>query len=390
MDNAPKTALFAVVDRRFGADVHAFLKQHRWLNPLVETVEVNSSSIGFPLVLANLEAVDQTLLSDLPTEMRFEHHESVERPSVDPHQRMKVAVEAWLGTHEIQQDDLLHCLPMKWERLGELVLLPREVMSTPAWTAIQHHPAVNGLWKGIADALNAMSLGVQAPIANDRFRSSQVEMLTGSSQVEFLDHGLLYAFDAAKVMFSSGNVTERRRIASLNMEGEVVVDAYAGVGYYTFPMLVHAKASHVHACEINPASLEGLRRGAALNGIEDRLTVHPGDNASTLPALKGLADRCHMGLLPSSEAVWESGLLTLKPTGGMLHVHMNVEEEHIESWCESTVQRFQALADEHGLQVKVSNAHLEKVKWFAPRVRHVVLDVKVTPVHREDGPSLLP
>ena len=155
-------------------------------------------------------------------------------------------------------------------------------------------------------------------------------------------------------------------------------------------MLVHARASHVHACEINPASLEALRKGAALNGIEGRLTVHPGDNATTLPALKGLADRCHMGLLPSSEAVWEHGLLTLKPTGGMLHIHMNVEEEHVESWCESTVEHVQSLAEKHGLAFSVKAEHLEKVKWFAPRVRHVVLDLRVTPVHSEREPSRRP
>ena len=66
---------------------------------------------------------------------------------------------------------------------------------------------------------------VQAPIANDTFRSSQVEMLMGSSEVQFTDHGMTYTFDAAKVMFSSGNVTERRRIGAMNMQGEVVVDA---------------------------------------------------------------------------------------------------------------------------------------------------------------------
>ena len=390
MDNASKTALFAVVDRKKGADVHAFLKQHGWLDPSIETVTLDATMIGFPLVFADLQAVDNNLLSGLPEDVELRQHASSERSPVDPHQRMKVAVEDWFASHGLNIDDVAGAMPMKWERLGDLVLLPRVTMTHPAWKALRDHPDSDRLWQAIAQALNAVSLGVQGPIADDRFRSSQVEMLTGSSHVEFLDHGLRYAFDAAKVMFSSGNVTERRRIGSFNMEGEVVVDAYAGVGYYTFPMLVHARASHVHACEINPASLEALRKGAALNGIEGRLTVHPGDNATTLPALKGIADRCHMGLLPSSEAVWEHGLLTLKPTGGMLHIHMNVEEEHIESWCESTVEHVQSLAEKHGLAFSVKAEHLEKVKWFAPRVRHVVLDLMVTPVHPEREPSRRP
>ena len=390
MDNPSKTALFAVVLKKNGADVHAFLKQHHWLDPLIEPIEVDETSIGFPLVDDEPLVAGHATIAQLPNVMRIERHASVTRPSVDPHQRLRVAVEQWLDQEHLPKEDLLQCLPVKWERLGDLVLLPREVMSLPPWSAIKDHPSVKDLWLGLTNALNATSLGIQGPIADDRFRSSQVEMLLGDSVVDFLDHGLRYTFDAAAVMFSSGNVTERRRIASFNMEGETVVDAYAGVGYYTFPMLVHAKADHVHACEINPASLEGLRRGAALNGVEQRLSVHPGDNASTLPTLRGLADRCHMGLLPSSEAVWENGLLTLKPSGGVLHIHMNVEEEHIEAWCKSTVQHFQMLAEQHGLAVEITQEHLERVKWFAPRVRHVVLDLRVNPIRPVEKPSPLP
>ena len=199
--------------------------------------------------------------------------------------------------------------------------------------------------------------------------------MLGDSSVVFTDHGMTYTFDAAKVMFSSGNITERRRIGNLDMRDEVVVDAYAGVGYYTFPMLMHAGAAHVHACEINPASLAGLRAGAEANGIVGKMTVHEGDNLASLAELKGVADRCHLGLLPSSEKVWEACLLALKPTGGTLHVHMNVEEERIEAWVEQTVNRFKQMTEAHQLGFEVRPHHLERVKWFAPRVRHVVLDL---------------
>ena len=202
-------------------------------------------------------------------------------------------------------------VPSKWERLGDLVLFPQEWRQAEAWVKVRQHPHITALWEAMAEALKVTALGVQAPIADDTYRSSQVEMLLGSSEVEFTDHGLTYAFDAAKVMFSSGNVTERRRIGAMNMQGEVVVDAYAGVGYYTFPMLVHAGAAHVHACEINPASIAGLRAGQPPNACMNRLTVHDGDNQVALHGLKGVADRCHLGLLPranrfGSRACWRS------------------------------------------------------------------------------------
>jgi tRNA G37 N-methylase Trm5 len=300
---------------------------------------------------------------------------------------MNEAVQAWMTQHVVDESYGVPALPSKWERLGDLVLFPHEVLCTEAWQRLRQHNAARSLWEGVAAALKCTSLGIQAPIASDTFRSSQVEMLLGSSNVRFLDHGIIYTFDAAKVMFSSGNVTERRRIGSINMEGETVVDAFAGVGYYTFPMLVGGRAAHVHACEINPASIQGLRAGAKANGLEEQLTIHEGDNADTLPRLRGLADRCHLGLLPSSALAWNDALLTLKPSGGRLHVHMNVEEERLTDWTLETLQQLQAIADEHALNVTVEAEHLEKVKWFAPRVRHVVLDVNVTPNHQADQPS---
>ena len=159
----------------------------------------------------------------------------------------------------------------------------------------------------------------------------------------------------------------------------MVVDAYAGVGYYTFPMLVHAGAAHVHACEINPASLAGLKDGAEANGIRHQMTVHEGDNTVSLASLQGIADRCHLGLLPSSEAVWEASLLALKPTGGVLHIHMNVEEENIDDWVKDTVVRFEQMSQHHQRGFNAEVLHLERVKWFAPRVRHVVLDLRLRP-----------
>lgn len=374
---APTT--FLVVEASHGERVHGLLKTNGWLEAHVEPLRQEAGKIGFPLTArADSETVRAVASSELGVPSECIVAEVARRDSVDPHHRLAKAVQTWLDTHQPSLTGSA-LVPTKWERLGDLVLFPQEWRHSDAWPTVSQHPEATALWETMAEALKVTSLGVQAPIADDTFRSSQVEMLLGSSEVEFTDHGLTYAFDAAKVMFSSGNVTERRRIGAMNMQGEVVVDAYAGVGYYTFPMLVHAGAAHVHACEINPDSIAGLRAGAAANGLLERLTVHEGDNQVALLGLKGVADRCHLGLLPSSEPVWEACLLALKPGGGVLHVHMNVEEERIEAWTAATIETFESLVAKHGLGFSVQAAHVERVKWFAPRVRHVVLDLRFRP-----------
>ena len=86
-----------------------------------------------------------------------------------------------------------------------------------------------------------------------------------------------YIFDITKCMFSSGNISEKLRIAGLDCVGETVVDLYAGIGYFALPYLVHAGAKVVYACEWNPDAVEGLRRGLVANGIEDKCVIHFGD-----------------------------------------------------------------------------------------------------------------
>jgi tRNA wybutosine-synthesizing protein 3 len=176
-------------------------------------------------------------------------------------------------------------------------------------------------------------------------------------------------------MYSSGNVTERHRMGSLDVEGEIIVDAFAGIGYYSLPLLVHGKAAHVHACELNPESIKALEWAAQKNEVARSISIHMGDNQTTLPELRSIADRVLLGLLPSSEAAWELAVLTLKEEGGTLHIHMNVEEEHIEQWIKDTIQTCLGYAQDNGRRWYCSKQHLEKVKWYAPRVRHVVLDV---------------
>ncbi|CAI8367488.1 MAG: Uncharacterised protein [Candidatus Poseidoniaceae archaeon] len=297
-------------------------------------------------------------------------------PAMDPHSRMYNAIASLSGVNEA----LLQSIPKKWERLDDLILFPKDAFQQLGWESIVHQH--QDFFSIVAQALSAKRIGRQHPIANDQMRSSQVELLYGKSGwVEVKDNGLVYGFDATKVMYSSGNVTERHRMTTLQAEGDIVIDAYAGIGYYTMQLLVHAKVDHVHACEINPNSIHALEWSAKKNHVQSRLTVHPGDNQVTLRELKGTADRVLLGYLPSSEASWEPAIQSLKETGGTLHIHMNVEEERIDAWCEETMHKCLQFANNADRQWEVVSHHLEKVKWYAPRIRHVVLDVSFSSIN---------
>ncbi|CAF1412120.1 unnamed protein product [Rotaria sp. Silwood1] len=89
-------------------------------------------------------------------------------------------------------------------------------------------------------------------------------------------------------MFCAENNTERMRMGNVNCVNEIIVDLYAGIGYFTLPFLVHCHACHVYACDWNPDAMEALRRNLQAN--------------YTCPV--GITDRCNLGVIPSSEASW--------------------------------------------------------------------------------------
>lgn len=374
----------AICDLEKGEQLYILLEQHSMLN-----TEFKPQTTGTELAIALTPSQRTTehhikqLLAPVPFEVRFERRFMQRTPaSVDPHRRLTKAIQAWLVDTKIEPSISEICRenrPKKWEKYDDLIILPETAFANESWAGVLRNVSLEDktlLWKDVAESLYGTRLARQHPIANTVQRDSQTELLHGKDGwVEFTDHGVQFGLDVTRVMFSSGNVTERRRIGSISMEGETVVDAYAGVGYYTLHMAMRSGAKHVHACEINPHSITGLEWAIRENQLEHCITVHPGDNQQTLPTLYGKADRCHLGLLPSSKPVWEHAIRCLKPEGGWLHVHMNVAEQAIDEWVEQTRSTLEEMAQRNARQWSIEVEHVEKVKWYSPHVRHVVVDV---------------
>ena len=256
-------------------------------------------------------------------------------------------------------------LPKRWERFSDVAILPHGSFEGDGWSPDE------ALWEAVAGALGAKRLARMGEVSGE-FRESGVEMLLGEDDwVVRRESGVDYGYAITRCMFSAGNVNERRRMGEVTAVGEVVVDLYAGIGYYTLPALVHGGAE-VHACEWNPEAVEALRWGLDANGVGDRCTVHEGDNGVTTGPLEGVADRVFLGLLPSSEEGLGVAMRVLSPGGGTLHVHGLAPSKDHPSWVDGVLSSASSLRPGSDL-----SHGLTRVKSYAPHWDHVVLDLRV-------------
>lgn len=245
-------------------------------------------------------------------------------------------------------------------------------------------------------------------------------------------------------MFSRGNVKEKARLLAFHqhneqpsrapppppplphrrsgaeaLRGAWAVDLYAGIGYFVFS---YARLGLRVLCwELNPWSVEGLRRGALANGwsvrvvrgedlarpTRDVVCEGDGDDAADIVVFlednqraaervqelraggggddfRGLpVAHVNCGLLPRSDGSWAAarGIILGGGREGWAHLHENVGVKDIEGRrCE-----IQGLFDKWDRQdgnatgpPTAAVEHVELVKTFAPDVWHCVFDVYIT------------
>ena len=294
-------------------------------------------------------------------------------PTMTPQMRLEKALT------ERQGGALPGEIPTKWEKFADVAILPQNAFRDTGWNPDE------SLWEIIAESLNVKRIARMGEVHGE-FRNSGVDLLLGEDDwVVRREHGIDFGYNFTQCMWSAGNVTERGRIANANHEGEKILDLYAGIGYYTLPFLSEGArgpngergqgrgAAHVVACEWNENAIRALKWSLAANDLEDRCTILEGDNRKV--NIQPEFDRVNLGLLPSSEEGHTIAIQALKPEGGVLHVHGLTMGGKEEEWALDLAGRLEKLGP-----FSCTVMQVEKVKWYAPHQRHIVVDIHASPV----------
>lgn len=241
-------------------------------------------------------------------------------------------------------------------------------------------------------------------------------------------NGITQVWAPSYTMFSRGNITEKARVLRLPTVASAVaehpdtgcsaVDLYSGIGYFSFSYIA-AGVRKVLCWDLNPWSIEGLRRGAVANkwGVDvhqtyaktedvpltemTRLIAFVESNEHALARIETLRNslppirHVNCGLLPTSRGSYYTAAAALDPKfGGWVHVHENfalaeidLKAEEVRRIFHQTVQDLDRvrglLTSEDGRDRMVTVDHVQRVKSYAPGVFHCVVDLFIPPCHTD-------
>jgi len=199
-------------------------------------------------------------------------------------------------------------------------------------------------------------------------REPEVEILVGdNTETIHRENHCFFKLDVAKIMWSKGNTTERKRMANLVEDGETIVDMFAGIGYFSIPIAVHSNPSKIYSVEINPVSYGYLNENIALNKAEGVIEPIMGDCREVAP--KNIADRVLMGYIGNTNEYLGAAMEIVKP-GGVIHYHESVPDK---LKFKRPPQRIIDAAD--GRNVEILNKRI--IKMYSPGVYHVVIDALI-------------
>ncbi|KAF7560412.1 hypothetical protein G7046_g3710 [Stylonectria norvegica] len=383
------------------------------------------------------------------------------KPKSNP---IEVAIQRWVASTGSPRgivdegkwrEDLLHNAPKRFTIYEPMALLPSGSFTSLPWLVTFSLIGQEGstlLWSMILEELSKRAKGILTHLAINEgiplhkngvedddeniLRSpSGLRMLHGDfgpsevstnvpSREDFdkafwvstKQNGILQTWAPRWTMFSRGNIKEKARLLDMGTtrhdndrtsarEDAWAVDLYAGIGYFVF--CYASLGMRVLCWEINPWSVEGLRRGARANKwsikvvqgedleqpVEDvlagdeQILVFLESNEEALrkviaiQALGVARDIRHIncGFLPTSEPTWRPAWeISASSSSVKLHLHENVGVKDTESRRQTIQGLFDGWAEGKGTGRVAKVEHVELVKTFAPGVWHCVFDVHVT------------
>jgi tRNA (guanine37-N1)-methyltransferase len=221
----------------------------------------------------------------------------------------------------------------------------------------------------------ARSVFYQSSDVSGDFRTRKLEVIAGedNTETEYREYGCRFKIDVEKVFFSPRLSTERKRIADLVQDGEVMINMFGGAGMFS---IVAAKMKNctVYNIDLNPHAARLCEENVRLNKkLKGKIISINGDAAQVVKEqLENKGDRTLMLLPERSDEFLDSAVLATK-SGGVIHYYSHQHADKRQNAVELSKQHYLEVAP-----VKSEIIGGRMVRAVGPRYYQTVVDAKIT------------
>ena len=256
--------------------------------------------------------------------------------------------------------ELIKYLPKKWEKIGDIVIIKID-------SKLNKHKLAIG--ETYSKVLKCKTILNDIGGIKGELRQPKIKFIYGDKDTITVhkENNIKFKLDPQKIMFSSGNMNERIRMATISNSKETVVDLFAGIGYFSLPIAVYSKPKKIIAFEKNSISFSFLKENIVLNHVTEIVEPVLGDCRKVAP--HNIADRVILGYFGNTYKFLQTALNCLKNETGIIHYHDIFPEENIPKKAMTLVK------EKIKKDVKLINYNI--VKSYAPGIKHVVFDIKI-------------
>ena len=262
--------------------------------------------------------------------------------------------------------DLHDKLPKKWKKVGDIITIDFKNIDKDKKKEIA---------KIYAEELRVKTVIQKSNVSGELRKPRDIELLYGKETItEISEYGIKYKLDLAEIMWSSGNTGWRSALAgpekvsdfySFN-EPKVIIDYFAGIGYFAIQMAKGYPKSKIIAIDKNPKSIEYLTMNCKENGIENIEIIN--DDCRNIDSK---ADVIHLGYIGNTIDFLEHTYNCLKESGITIF-----HEAYRNNWLGfksrsdwgGIPDNFAKLMKSKGFTVE----KMERVKFYGPSTSHII------------------
>tara|TARA_Y100000588_G_scaffold157734_1_gene171696 strand:+ start:3208 stop:4053 length:846 start_codon:yes stop_codon:yes gene_type:complete len=261
-------------------------------------------------------------------------------------------------------------LPKKWKKIGNIIIID--------FKGISENERKNTA-EIYANELNAKTVIQKSRIKGELRKPDEIELLYGEeTETVINEYGISYKLDLKEIMWSPGNTGWRSALKGPGKvkdfytfnSPKVIVDYFAGIGYFALQIAKGYPETKVIAIDKNPKSIEYLTMNVVNNSIKNVEIIN--DDCKNVNIK---ADVVHLGYIGNTIDFLE-------------HSHNNLNDKGIVIFHEAyrnTWLGFKSRSDWRIIPEKFTKLmstknfiveKFERVKFYGPSTSHIIARLK--------------